>query len=67
MKQDAVTADPAEQTHQLQLIDAWGRPVRQAFDGHSAWGCNNHECEQHSPTLYGKSDTRTGTPLTAGA
>jgi hypothetical protein len=33
--------------------DAWGRRVMQAYDGHSAWGCNNLECAEHPANLYG--------------
>lgn len=34
-------------------VDAWGRPVVTATDGHSAWACNDRHCQIHLPSLYG--------------
>jgi len=33
--------------------DAWGRPIMQPGDGHSAWACNNYACADHPQSLYG--------------
>ncbi|MFC4114150.1 hypothetical protein [Nonomuraea zeae] len=37
----------------LRDLDAWGRPLVQAHDGHCAWSCNNRQCEEHPASLYG--------------
>jgi hypothetical protein len=36
----------------LRELDAWGLPVVRAYDGHSAWNCNNRQCEEHPASLY---------------
>ena len=37
-------------------VDAWGRPVKTATDGHSAWDCNDRACTIHPASLYGADD-----------
>lgn len=33
-------------------LDAWGSPVRQPYDGHSAFDCNNYSCTEHPDSMY---------------
>lgn len=32
--------------------DSWGRPIKQPYDGHGAWSCNNFECTEHPQRMY---------------
>lgn len=36
----------------LMDVDVWGKHIVSQFDGHSAWSCNDRECEIHPVSLY---------------
>lgn len=33
-------------------VDAWGDKIRQPFDGHGAFNCNNYNCVEHPTEQY---------------
>lgn len=44
--------DWATRAHAEGRTDAWGHPVKQPYDGHGAFDCNNYKCTEHPKSLY---------------